>query len=208
MPRAPKLTTEQVRAAADRAEGIRPDEAQYRKPLGRPPGYKPEYATKAALLCEHGFTEKELADFLDVSTATITIWKGKYPDFLAALKTGKSASDERVERSLYNRAVGYSFESEKVFQFQGEIVRAKTVEHVAPDTTACIFWLKNRRRNEWRDVHKHEHGQVGDFDRMRPEQLRDFILREAEALGVSGPVIEVEGSGDPSLPTVPGHGTA
>ena len=74
------------------------------------------------------------------------------------LKSGKEVADNRVERSLYNRAVGYTFDSEKVFQHQGEIVRAKTVEHVPPDTTAGIFWLKNRKPAEWRDKIEHQVG--------------------------------------------------
>ena len=52
---------------------------------------------------------------------------------------------------MFHKAVGYSFDSEKVFQFQGEVVRAKTREHVPPDTTAMIFWLKNRRPHDWRE---------------------------------------------------------
>jgi hypothetical protein len=60
-----------------------------------------------------------------------------------------------VVSSLYHKAVGYTFESEKIFQHQGEIIRAPVREHVAPDTTAAIFWLKNRRPADWRDKQEH-----------------------------------------------------
>lgn len=100
-------------------------------------------------------TDEELARFFDVHVATIYRWQATFPEFCEALKVGKAAPDDRVERSLYHKAVGYTFESEKIFNYQGEIVRAKCVEHVPPDTTAAIFWLKNRRKDDWRDRHEH-----------------------------------------------------
>jgi hypothetical protein len=125
---------------------------------GRPSKFKPEFVEQAAKLCELGATDREIAKFFAVNEATLHRWKHDYPDFCESLKAGKVVADERVERSLFSRAVGYTFDSEKVFQFQGAIVRTKTVEHVPPDTTAMIFWLKNRRPAEWRDKHEIEHG--------------------------------------------------
>jgi hypothetical protein len=126
-------------------------------PAGRPTDYKPEYADQARKLCELGATDIDLADFFEVSDRTIYRWQSNFPEFCQALKAGKESADDRVERSLYHKAVGYTFDSEKVFQHQGEIIRAKTREHVAPDTTAAIFWLKNRRKGEWRDKQEVEH---------------------------------------------------
>lgn len=123
---------------------------------GRPSGFKPEFVAQAEKLCKLGATDVELADFFEVSDRTIYRWQTQFPEFCQALKAGKENSDERVERSLYHKAVGYTFDSEKVFQFQGEIVRTATREHVPPDTTAAIFWLKNRKPEEWRDVSRHE----------------------------------------------------
>jgi hypothetical protein len=63
-----------------------------------------------------------------------------------------------VERSLYSRAVGYSFNSEKIFcNKDGEVTRVPIIEHGPPDVTAQIFWLKNRKPTEWRDVQQMEH---------------------------------------------------
>lgn len=124
---------------------------------GRPSAYKAEYAEQAKKLCELGATDADIAAFFNVSDRTIYRWQIEFPEFCQSLKAGKSQADDRVERSLYHKAVGYTFDSEKVFQFQGQIVRAETKEHVSPDTTACIFWLKNRRREEWRDKLDHEH---------------------------------------------------
>ena len=119
--------------------------------VGRPSEYRDEYAEQAAKLCALGATDFELANFFQVHTATIYRWKNLYPAFCEAVIAGKENADARVERSLYNRAVGYSFESEKVFQFQGDIIRADTVEHVPPDPSAALNWLKNRQPDKWRD---------------------------------------------------------
>jgi hypothetical protein len=139
--------------------------------MGRPETYKPEYAKQAQGLCELGATDWELAKFFTVDTATIYRWRNYHRDFCDATKAGKEAADDRVERALFGRAVGYSFESEKVFQFQGEVVRAKTVEHVPPDPGAAMQWLKNRRGEVWRDktevVIKHEASGLSDDDLAR-----------------------------------------
>ncbi|MVB00062.1 helix-turn-helix domain-containing protein [Nitratireductor sp. CAU 1489] len=124
---------------------------------GRPTAYRKEYAKQAKKLCERGATDYELADFFEVDTRTIYRWKNTHDDFCHAVKAGKDKADDRVERSLFNRAVGYSFESEKVFQFQGQVVRAATVEHVPPDSGAAFNWLKNRRPEEWRDKRELDH---------------------------------------------------
>lgn len=127
------------------------------KPRGRPASYRPEFAAQAAKLCALGATDYEMAEFFDVDTATIYRWKYAHQDFCDAVKAGKEQADERVARALFNRAVGYSFESEKVFQSNGKIIRAQIVEHVPPDPGAAMNWLKNRRPGEWRDKQQLEH---------------------------------------------------
>jgi hypothetical protein len=59
----------------------------------------------------------------------------------------------RVERSLYERANGYNYEAVKIFMpaNREKPVYAKYIEHIPPDTTAAIFWLKNRDPQHWRD---------------------------------------------------------
>lgn len=124
---------------------------------GRPTKFKPEFAEQVGKLCEIGATDYEIARFFGVNTLTIYRWKAEHPDFCKALIAGKELADERVVRSLYQRAVGYTFESEKVFNHQGNIVRAETVEHVPPEPGAAKLWLTNRRKGEWRDKVDHEH---------------------------------------------------
>jgi len=121
---------------------------------GRPTKYKDGFARKARKLCALGATDDEIADFFDVHVATIHRWKHRHPMFCDALKVGKDSADDRVERSLYQRALGYSHPEDKVFSTggkDGEPLIVPTVKHYPPDTTAAIFWLKNRRPDEWRD---------------------------------------------------------
>lgn len=139
--------------------------------IGRPSKYKPSFCEKARQLCERGATDAEVADSLGINAATLYRWKGEHSEFCEALKAGKAVADDRVEMSLYHKAIGYTFDSEKVFQFQGVIVRTDTKEHVPPDTTAAIFWLKNRRPDQWREKSevnvRHEVDQMSDDDLKR-----------------------------------------
>lgn len=159
-------------------------------PNGRPTKYTPAYTTQAAKLCLLGATDVEIADFFGIGLRTLNAWKQKYPELTAALKTAKDAADDRVERSLYHKALGYSFDAVKIFMPANarKPVYAPYREHIPPDTTACIFWLKNRRKEQWRDVHKIEHGQPGDFDKLGDEELVAEMRKEAATLGISGPV--------------------
>jgi hypothetical protein len=127
--------------------------------VGRPTAYKAEFVGQVAKLCNLGATDEDLADFFNVSIRTIASWKVEHSEFLHALKAGKEAADDRVERSLYARATGYSYDAVKIFMPAGapKPVYAKYREHAPPDATSAIFWLKNRRRDEWRDKLDHEH---------------------------------------------------
>tara|TARA_R110002012_G_scaffold315261_2_gene528919 strand:- start:7379 stop:8431 length:1053 start_codon:yes stop_codon:yes gene_type:complete len=124
---------------------------------GRPTAYKPEYAAKATLLASLGATDLEISQFFDVSLRTIHRWKVDQPEFREALTMGKEEADKKVEESLYRRAVGYTFDSEKVLVVDKEIQRIETVEHVPPDTKAAMFWLQNRRPGIWRDTKHLKH---------------------------------------------------
>ena len=176
---------EEVKDIADKAEGLKPSQ---RERVGRPTAYQASFVEQAKKLCALGATDAEMADFFGVAVSTFYKWKSEFAEFSEAIKSAKEIADERVERSLYHRAVGYTFDSEKVFQFQGEVVRAPTKEHVPPDTTAAIFWLKNRRPKDWRDVRQHEIGQPGDFDRLSDEELSEALAAEAKSIGFHMPV--------------------
>ena len=132
----------------------RPSRGGRRPGAGRPVGsdtYKPAYAAQAEKLCRLGATDAELADFFGVSVRTINTWKAQHVDFLQALKAGRTEADDRVERALYHRAVGYSHAVEKPMVVDKAVQIVRYTERMPPDTTACIFWLKNRNPEEWRD---------------------------------------------------------
>lgn len=128
-------------------------------PTGRPTDYKPEYVSQAEKLCRLGATDRELADFFEVDVRSIYRWAQAHDAFCQALKVGKEACDDRVERALYNRAVGYHHSAVKIFMPAGAEapVYAPYTEHVAPDVGAASLWLKNRRGDLWRDKQQHEH---------------------------------------------------
>lgn len=151
---------------------------------GRKTSYKPEYVKIAAQLCLLGATDKNIADALGVCETTINKWKNKHVEFSEALKEGKSVADAKVEHSLYERACGYSVPEEKVFCIQGEIITHQFRKHYPPETTACIFWLKNRKPDEWREQRNSTIEILTDEDRMNRIDilLRSVLDRDAKEL--------------------------
>ena len=123
--------------------------------IGRPSKYKEEYCEQAEKLARLGATDKEIADFFGVTEQTLNNWKtdkdGNETPFFESLKRGKVESDARVVDSLYQRALGYSCREDKVFLVDKKPLIVPMMKQYPPDTTAAIFWLKNRRPSEWRD---------------------------------------------------------
>lgn len=153
--------------------------------MGRPSSYKPEYAARAAELCVNGATEAELAAEFGVSITTLRNWKAVHGEFLASLKLNKEAADHRVEVSLYQRAMGYEHEEVDIRVINGELVQTPITKFYPPDTTAAIFWLKNRKSAEWRDRHEHTGADGKDLIPELPaaDVARElaFILAKAAA---------------------------
>ncbi len=129
--------------------------------VGRPTKFKPEYVEQTYKLCLLGATDVELADFFEVSEATINNWKIDYPEFLESIKKGKIQADANVAESLYKRANGYEHPEVDIKMYEGEIIITDIVKHYPPDTAACFIWLKNRRSNNWTDKAEIKHsGQI------------------------------------------------
>jgi hypothetical protein len=124
---------------------------------GRKTIYKDEYTRIGHSLALLGATDAEIAEALDVAETTINAWKRRHVEFFEALKSGKSAADAQVAQSLYHRALGYSHPEDKIFNNNGVALVVPTTKHYPPDTTAAIFWLKNRQSAKWRDKQEHEH---------------------------------------------------
>lgn len=125
--------------------------------MGRPTKYRSEYATQARKLCAMGATDYEMADFFGVDTVTVWRWRNEHDDFCKATVVGKQTCDDRVVRSLYQRAVGYSYNSEKLFCYEGAVTRADVVEHCPPDVNAARLWLMNRNGNDWKEKQETTH---------------------------------------------------
>lgn len=99
-----------------------------------------------------GLTMEEIAAKMDINPDTLYRWQKKYPALSESLKNGKDVADTKVENALYKRAIGYTFEEVKTTTLPDGSVRVeRTTKEVTPDTTAQIFWLKNRRPQDWRD---------------------------------------------------------
>lgn len=95
-----------------------------------------------------GLTDEQIAKNIGIATSTFYEWKKKELEFSEALKKGKEVIDFEVENALLKRALGYEYEEET---YENGILTKKVKKQVAPDTTAQIFWLKNRQVKKWRD---------------------------------------------------------
>ena len=95
-----------------------------------------------------GLIDEQIAINIGVSYSTFRDWKKKFPALSAALKKGKDVVDREVENALYKSAIGFIYEEETVTN-AGDVVLVK--KYSKPNTTAQIFWLKNRKRNQWTD---------------------------------------------------------
>lgn len=128
-----------------------------------------------------GLTDEQIAQKMGIGTRTLYDWKEKYPQILQAIKESKELVDRLVENALLKRALGYEYEeiTEELTKTEdGTLAMRETKrvrKQVAPDTTAQIFWLKNRKPDDWRD---------------KPEPTQDQALQVAvEILGDIGSAI-------------------
>jgi hypothetical protein len=119
-----------------------------KRKVGRPSKLDDTLRTKLFDLVKMGLSDRAIAKACDISQVTLRAWK-KDPEFLTLLSELKLNADGEVEKALYLRALGYSHPEEKIFNNNGQILRAKTTKHYAPDTEAAKFWLINRQKQKW-----------------------------------------------------------
>ncbi len=115
-----------------------------------------------------GLTDEQIASNCGVSVATLYNWKKEHLEILEALKRGKEVVDIQVENALLKRAMGYRYKEvtrekvkDPVTGFSCLVITKEVTKEVAPDTTAQIFWLKNRRPTAWRDKVEVLNGNAG-----------------------------------------------
>lgn len=124
-----------------------------------------------------GLTDEQIANNMGVNVRTVYDWKNKFPQFSHALKKGKDVVDRQVENAMFKSAIGYKYdEVTQELNEDGDLVVTKVVtKQVQPNSTAGIFWLKNRKPKEWRDKIETEHSghiSTGKLDSIL-EQLSD-----------------------------------
>ena len=95
-----------------------------------------------------GLTDEQIAKNIGINRTTLYDWKKKEVNIADALKKGKEVIDFEVENALLKRALGYEYEEET---YENGILTKKVKKQVPPDTTAQIFWLKNRKKEQWRE---------------------------------------------------------
>ncbi|MEK4449922.1 helix-turn-helix domain-containing protein [Paenibacillus sp. FSL L8-0506] len=137
-----------------------------------------------------GLTDEQIADNMGIKRATLYEWKKRYPDISDTLKKGKEVIDRHVENALLKRALGYRYdevtrepgtvEDEETGELKQVMVETKRVtKEVQGDTTAQIFWLKNRKPEQWRDKQDVQHsGSVNvnnPYKDLTTDELRKLI---------------------------------
>lgn len=139
-----------------------------------------------------GLTDEQIAHNLGVAYSTLRVWRDKYSALSAALKRGKEVVDVEVENALFKKATGFSKTIKKAIKvkevFYEDGKRKSEKEHIEfadeeiyipPDTTAQIFWLKNRKPEVWRDKQNVElSGEVkttNPYEGLTTEELKKLI---------------------------------
>jgi len=141
--------------------------------------FLPNHLDQVRAIAMRGVTEEQMSELLDISETQIGRWKKEYPAFQKALENGYTDADVAVFGSLYQTAVCYSHDEEKIFQWDGEIIRAQTIKHHKPDVAAIKLWITNRQREHWKD--RQQVGVHGGADDNSPLGLRDETKLEVMA---------------------------
>ena len=129
-----------------------------------------------------GLTDEQISEKMGINRRTLTDWKSKYDPISLTLKRGKEVVDRQVENALLKRALGYEYEEVKE-KFEGGEMTERTVvkKEVIPDTTAQIFWLKNRKPDKWRDKPDYEDTSAIDkLDSILKEMRDNAVKQQAE----------------------------
>lgn len=104
-----------------------------------------------------GLTNEQIAKNMGINPSTLYDYMNKFVEISNALKKGKEVVDIEVENALLKRALGYTITLyEQKVDKDGCVHDLKKDVHVPGDTTAQIFWLKNRKPKNWKDKQNSE----------------------------------------------------
>jgi transcriptional regulator with XRE-family HTH domain len=136
-------------------------------------------------LARRGLTDEQIAKEIRISKKTLSAWKKDHVAVGEALKEGKVIADGQVEKALYRRACGYTYTEKKITEYPDGSQRVETTrKEVVPDTTAMIFWLKNRAPDTWRDVQRQEvTGAEGGPLQVRMMTDEELLVAAKKAMG-------------------------
>lgn len=143
----------------------------------------PDGLLKLEAWARDGLTDEQIAKNIDITPSTLYEWKKKHSEISEALKKGKEVVDIQVENALLKRALGYAYDEvtqelcENAQTGKTELkVTKKVTKEVVPDTTAQIFWLKNRRPDRWRDKQDIEHSGGIDVRKVYNEMTEEELM--------------------------------
>lgn len=108
----------------------------------------PEGLLKLEGWARYGLTDEQIAQNMGIAPKTLYRWKEQYCQICQSLKRGKEVVDRQVENALLKRALGYKYDEVTI---EKGVETKRVTKEVVPDTTAQIFWLKNRRPDKWKD---------------------------------------------------------
>lgn len=138
-------------------------------------------------MARDGYRDEDIAKALGVARKTLYVWKSQHEELAEALRKGKAVVDAEIENKLLDNARGFTFweVTEELLPVQDEltgklvqklITTKRVLKQVKPDTTAQIFWLKNRMPEVWRDKNHIEHsGGVSGLGYMSDEELEKAL---------------------------------
>lgn len=127
---------------------------------------EPEGLLKIEGWARDGLTDEQIAHNMGIGTSTLYEWKNKFSEITESLKRGKEVVDRQVENALLKRALGYEYDE---ITYEGGEETKRVTKQVSPDTTAQIFWLKNRKPGEWRDKQSIEHSGTISYEQLLSE---------------------------------------
>lgn len=134
----------------------------------------PEGLLKIEGWARDGLTDEQVAANIGIRRETLYAWKKDFPHISNALKRGKEVVDRQVENALLKRALGYTYDEVTI---EDGVETKRVTKEVIPDTTAQIFWLKNRKPEQWRDKKDVAvEGEVNNpFSGLTTEELKKLI---------------------------------
>lgn len=130
---------------------------------------EPEGLTLLEGWARNGLNDEQIAHNVGISRSTLKEWKLKHPAISAALKRGKEVIDLEVENALLKSALGFTYDEVVTEESDNGIKKRVTTKMALPNVTAQIFWLKNRRPEQWREKQPPASEEIEDIQSAREE---------------------------------------